>query len=68
SVRADDPDLRARIDGTVAYVLAQTGEPAAAEQLCREALGRPGLRSETIAVLSGQLGTLLMHGGRLAEA
>ncbi|MEA1263951.1 CHAT domain-containing protein [Microbacterium sp. STF-2] len=68
STRTDDPDLRARIDGTVAYVLAQTGEPAAAEQLCREALGRTGLRAETITVLSGQLGTLLMHGGRLAEA
>ena len=68
SARADDPDLQARIDGTVAYVLAQTGEPTAAEALCREALGRPGLRAETITVLSGQLGTLLMHGGRLAEA
>lgn len=68
TVRTDDPDLRARIDGTFAYVLAQTGEPAAAEQLCRDALARTGLRAETIAVLSGQLGTLLMHGGRLAEA
>jgi tetratricopeptide (TPR) repeat protein len=68
SARTDDPDLRARIDGTIAYVLAQTGEPAAAEQLCREALGRTGLRAETIAVLSGQLGTLLMHAGTLTEA
>lgn len=68
TARTDDPDLRARIDGTFAYVLAQTGEPAAAEQLCRDALARTGLRAETIAVLSGQLGTLLMHGGRLAEA
>ena len=68
SARTEDPDLRARIDGTVAYVLAQTGEPAAAEELCRHALGRSGLRAETIALLSGQLGTLLMHGGRLDEA
>ena len=68
SARTVDPDLRARIDGTVAYVLAQTGEPAAAEELCRHALGRTGLRAETIALLSGQLGTLLMHGGRLDEA
>jgi len=66
--RTDDPDLHARIDGTIAYVLAQTGEPANAEQLCRDALARPGLRAETITVLSGQLGTLLMHGGRLGEA
>ncbi|MEU4014079.1 CHAT domain-containing protein [Microbacterium sp. NPDC028030] len=68
SARTDDPDLRARIDGTTAYVLAQTGRPAAAEQLCRAALGRAGLRAETVALLSGQLGTLLMHGGTLAEA
>lgn len=68
SARTEDPDLRARIDGTAAYVLAQTGEPAAAEQLCRAALARPGLEAETITVLSGQLGTLLMHGGRLDEA
>ena len=68
SARTVDPDLRARIDGTVAYVLAQIGEPAAAEELCRHALGRTGLRAETIALLSGQLGTLLMHGGRLDEA
>lgn len=68
SARTDDPDLRARIDGTVAYVLAQTGQPAAAEQLCRAALGRSGLGAETITVLSGQLGTLLTHAGRLDEA
>lgn len=68
SARTEDPDLRARIDGTTAYVLAQTGEPAAAEQLCRDALGRSGLRAETIAVLSGQLGTLLTHSGRLGDA
>ncbi|WP_288871363.1 CHAT domain-containing protein [uncultured Microbacterium sp.] len=66
--RTDDPDLRARIDGTIAYVLSQRGEPGAAEQLCREALARNGLRDETIAVLSGQLGALLLHGGRLSEA
>ncbi|PCE15679.1 hypothetical protein AUC47_12435 [Microbacterium sp. SZ1] len=68
SARTDDDDLRARIDGTMAYVLAQTGEPAAAERLSRDALERPGLRAETVALLHGQLGTLLMHGGRLDEA
>ncbi|MEN0022135.1 MAG: CHAT domain-containing protein [Microbacterium sp.] len=69
SARAgDDADLRARIDGTMAYVLAQTGEPGEAERLSREALARPGLRTDTVAVLDGQLGTLLMHGGRLDEA
>lgn len=68
STRTDDSDLRARIDGTLAYVLAQTGEPAAAERLSRDALTRHGLRPETVAIVSGQLGTLLMHGGRLDEA
>ncbi len=68
AARTDDADLRARIDGTTAYVLAQIGEPAAAESLCREALGRDGLQAETVALLGGQLGALLMHGGRLDEA
>lgn len=52
----------------MAYVLAQTGEPAEAERLSRDALERPGLRAETVALLHGQLGTLLMHSGRLDEA
>lgn len=68
SARTDDPDLRARIDGTIAYILAQTGEPAAAERLCRDAIGRSGLREETIALLGGQLGTLLLNAGSLADA
>lgn len=68
SARADDDDLRARIDGTLAYVLAQTGRPAEAERLSRSALARVGLNPETTAVLGGQLGTLLLHSGRLDEA
>jgi len=68
SARTEDADLRARIDGTMAYVLAQTGRPSDAEALSREALRRPGLSAQTIALAQGQLGTLLMHGGRLDEA
>lgn len=68
AARTDDQDLRARIDGTFAYVLAQTGEPAEAERLSRAALARPGLSTETVAIVNGQLGTLLMHSGRLEEA
>ncbi|WP_314648593.1 CHAT domain-containing protein [uncultured Microbacterium sp.] len=66
--RVHDADLRARIDGTRSYVLAQTGHPADAEQLCRDALARRGLRPDTVALLSGQLGTLLLHSGTLDAA
>ncbi|WP_217585285.1 hypothetical protein, partial [Microbacterium sp. GbtcB4] len=45
-----------------------TGEPAAAEALCREALARDGLQAEAVALLGGQLGALLMHGGRMEGA
>lgn len=68
SSRTDDSDLRARIDGTMAYVLAQTGRPSEAERLSREALSRPGLSDRTIALANGQLGTLMLHAGRLDEA
>lgn len=64
----DDPDLRARISGTTAYVLAQTGEPARAEELCREALAGEGVSTETKAILAGQLGVLFTRAGRLDEA
>lgn len=65
---ADDPDLAARIDGTTAYLLAQTGEPARAEALCQAALARDGVSTETQAILSGQLGVLFTRAGRLDEA
>ncbi len=68
SARTEDPDLLARIDGTIAYVLDQTGEHATAEALSRELLTRHGLSADTVALLSGQLGTLLMHAGRLEHA
>jgi tetratricopeptide (TPR) repeat protein len=63
-----DPDLRARITGTLAYVLAQTGEPARAEALCREALEQKGVGVETRAILAGQLGVLFTRAGRLDDA
>ncbi|MGO2520423.1 MAG: CHAT domain-containing protein [Microbacterium sp.] len=65
---ADDSDLGARIDGTTAYLLAQTGEPARAVALCQAALTRPGVSAETQAILSGQLGVLFTRAGRLDEA
>ncbi|MFE6996304.1 CHAT domain-containing protein [Microbacterium sp. NPDC057659] len=66
--RTDDPDLLARVAGTLAYVLAQTGEPDAAERMCRDALGAEGIGDGTRTVLAGQLGTLLMNGGHADEA
>lgn len=66
--RAEDPDQHARIVGTRAVILQRTGQPAAAEQLCREALETHGISPHTEAVLIGQLGALAMYGGRLDEA
>lgn len=68
TLRSDDADLSARIAGTTAFVMSQTGEVAAAESVCRETLGREGISRETRAVLFGQLGALAEQGGRLDEA
>lgn len=64
----DDIDLRARIDGTRAYVLTQLGRSAEGEATCRSALEQSGLTAHTRGVLEGQLGSILMHLGRLDEA
>ncbi|WP_243228666.1 CHAT domain-containing protein [Microbacterium sp. CIAB417] len=63
-----DADLRARIAGSLSYVLAQTGDPAAGEAMVREALAGEGLSTETTAVLAGQLGVICTRAGRLDEA
>ena len=41
--RATDEDLKARIEASLAYVAAETGDPAGGLALCEAALGRPGL-------------------------
>ena len=66
--RAREPDLRARISGTLAYLESRTGDPAGAERLCRDALGMKGISSGSAAILEGQLGALAVHRGALAEA
>ncbi|WP_406247638.1 CHAT domain-containing protein [Microbacterium sp. M] len=63
-----DADLQARIDGSLSYVLAQTGDPAGGEALVRQALAREGLSQETTAILAGQLGVICTRAGRLDEA
>nr|WP_211160202.1 CHAT domain-containing protein [Microbacterium sp. MF43] len=65
---ADDVNVRARIAGTRAYVMARTGHVADAERTCREALAQDGLSDHTVAILAGQLGALAEEAGRLGEA
>jgi len=64
---AGDPDLAARIAGTHAYVLTQTGAAAEGERMCREALADDRLSAHTRGVLAGQLGSVVLHQGRLDE-
>jgi tetratricopeptide (TPR) repeat protein len=68
SERADDADLRARIAGSLAAVVMRQGDPATAERLCTEALHAPGLRSQTSAMLHGQLGLIALERGDLVAA
>ncbi|MCW3492459.1 CHAT domain-containing protein [Microbacterium sp. SSM24] len=65
---AEEANLRARITGTRAYVLARTGHVAEAERICREALAGGGLTDHTVAILAGQLGALATEAGRLDDA
>jgi tetratricopeptide (TPR) repeat protein len=63
-----DVDLAARIAGTTGYLLAISSDADAGEQLCREALARPGISTDTVAILHGQLGSIEMSRGRLDSA
>ncbi|MGL4257876.1 MAG: CHAT domain-containing protein [Microbacterium sp.] len=64
----DDPNVRARIAGTRAYVMARTGHVGDAERTCRQALAIEGLSDHTVAILAGQLGALAQEAGRLPDA
>ncbi|MGZ0711841.1 CHAT domain-containing protein (plasmid) [Coraliomargarita sp. W4R53] len=66
--RASDPDMRARIAGTLAYIASRTGDPVAAESLCRVAMQDPLVGDATRAILFGQLGVLALMRGDNAEA
>ncbi|MFT4135245.1 CHAT domain-containing protein [Microbacterium sp.] len=66
--RADDPDLRARIAGSLAAVTIRQGDAALAERLCWDALGLPRLSTRTTAMLHGQLGLLALERGELDRA
>jgi tetratricopeptide (TPR) repeat protein len=56
-------DLRARVEASLAYVLAETGDPGAALSLCREALAWRGLEPGTRGVLLRQIGLVEMLRG-----
>lgn len=66
--RTDEPDLRARIAGTLSYITARTGDPAGAEKLCRDALAADGVSVATAAILEGQLGLLAVGRGDWSAA
>ena len=61
--RATDEDLKARIEASLAYVAAETGDPAGGLALCRAALARPGLRAETRGIVQSQRALLQMRSG-----
>jgi len=63
-----DVDLRARIAGTLALIHARTGGLAEAERMCTEAMDLPGLSPTTVAILAGQMGSIMEESGRLDEA
>jgi tetratricopeptide (TPR) repeat protein len=62
------PDLQARIEASLAYVRAETGDPAGGIALCGAALARPGLGPETRGVVEAQRGLLQMRSGDAAGA
>ncbi|UZN03705.1 CHAT domain-containing protein [Cellulomonas sp. S1-8] len=66
--RTDDPDLAARIEGTRAYLLAETGDPEQALARCRAALAVTGLRPHTRAVLVSQMGLIELRRGHVEAA
>lgn len=67
AVDTDDPDLAARIVGTRAYLLTQTGRSEEGERQCRATLQSDRLSPHTRGVLAGQLGSVLVNQGRLDE-
>lgn len=66
--RTADPNLRARIAGSIAAITIRQGDRASAEAVCLEALRLPGLSVATAAMLYGQLGLVALERGDLARA
>lgn len=61
--RSADPELTARITGTIAYLTSETGDPESGIALCWSALETPGLTRHTRAILRSQLGLIELRRG-----
>ncbi|MES2095115.1 MAG: CHAT domain-containing protein [Actinomycetota bacterium] len=61
--RSRDAELTARISGTIAYLLSETGDPDRGIMLCLSALQTEGLSRHTRAVLGSQLGLIELRRG-----
>lgn len=68
TTRTDDSDLLSRIDLSLAYVEAETGDPDAALRLCARATARAGLTATTRGVAASQRALLLARRGSTAAA
>ena len=66
--RTDEGELLARIESSLAYCAAQTGDRQEGLELCARALERPALAANTRGSIHGQRGLLLMLEGQTAEA
>ncbi|MFD6701045.1 MULTISPECIES: CHAT domain-containing protein [unclassified Microbacterium] len=66
--RTEDPNLRARIAGSIAAITIRQGDRTSAEAVCLDALHLPGLSEATAAMLYGQLGLVALERGDLARA
>lgn len=66
--RTEEPNLRARIAGSLAAITIRQGDRASAEAICLEALSLPGLSTATAAMLCGQLGLVALERGDLTQA
>jgi tetratricopeptide (TPR) repeat protein len=63
-----DADTTARIEISLAYCLAETGDHASGLSLCHQALGRRDVSPQTLGLAHSQLGLLQMRAGATTEA
>lgn len=66
--RAPSENLKARIEASLAYVSAESGDPVGAIELCEAALRRADLSAETTGIVESQRALLLMRSGDVPGA